>query len=160
VATLAPRIVRRIGARATLTIGMLVAAGGMALLTGIHTGGTYLAQVLPGGLLAALGLGLSLVPATITAVQGVPTAQSGLASALLNSSRLVGGAVGLAVLTTIAESHTHSRLAAGASSAVAQVDGYRLAFLVGAALCLAGAAFAAGLLRSEAPVGEVAEARA
>jgi EmrB/QacA subfamily drug resistance transporter len=160
VATLAPRIVRRIGARATLTIGMLVAAGGMALLTGIHTGGTYLGQVLPGGLLAALGLGLSLVPATITAVQGVPTAQSGLASALLNSSRLVGGAVGLAVLTTIAESHTHSRLAAGASSAVAQVDGYRLAFLVGAALCLAGAAFAAGLLRSEAPVGEVAEARA
>jgi EmrB/QacA subfamily drug resistance transporter len=162
VATLAPRFVRRFGARATLTAGMLVAAAGMGLLTGVRPGGTYFAQVLPGGLLSALGLGLSLVPATITAVQGVPTAQSGLASAMLNSSRLVGGAVGLAVLTTIAESHTHSRLAAGASAAVAQTDGYSLAFLVGGALCLAGAAAAAFLLRTgDEPVRErVAEAGA
>jgi MFS family permease len=162
VATLAPRLVRRIGTRATLTVGMLVASAGLALLTGVRPGGTYVAQVLPGGVLSALGLGLSLVPATITAVQGVPTAQSGLASALLNSSRLVGGAVGLAVLTTIAESHTHSRLGAGASAAIAQTDGYGLAFLVGAGLCLAGALAAAVLLRGgDEPVREqVAEAGA
>jgi EmrB/QacA subfamily drug resistance transporter len=154
-ATLAPRFVQRIGARATLSAGMVLAAAGLALLTGVRPGGTYLEQVLPGGVLAALGLGLSLVPATIAAVQGVPMAQSGLASALLNTSRLMGGALGLAVLTTLAETRTHSRLAAGASAALAQTDGYKLAFLVGAALCSAGAVLAAVLLRGgDEPVAE------
>jgi EmrB/QacA subfamily drug resistance transporter len=161
-ATLAPRLVRRFGARVTLSAGMLLATAGLALLTGVRPDGTYLAQVLPGGILAALGLGLSLVPATITAVQGVPAAQSGLVSALLNSSRLVGGALGLAVLTTLAESQTHSRLAAGASAALAQTDGFKLAFLVGAALCFAGAVLAAVLLRTgdERVTEQVAEAGA
>jgi predicted MFS family arabinose efflux permease len=158
-ATLAPRLVRRFGARPVLTVGMLSAAAGMALLTGVRPGGTYLAQVLPGGMLAALGLGLALVPATITAVQGVPAAQSGLASALLNSSRLVGGALGLAALTTLAASHTNARLASGAPAALAQTDGYQLAFGVGAALCLLGAVAAVALLRRREPApvtGEVA----
>ena len=161
-ATLAPRLVRRFGARVTLSAGMLLATAGLALLTGVRPDGSYLAQVLPGGILAALGLGLSLVPATITAVQGVPAAQSGLVSALLNSSRLVGGALGLAVLTTLAESQTHSRLAAGASAALAQTDGFKLAFLVGAALCFAGAVLAAVLLRTgdERVTEQVAEAGA
>jgi EmrB/QacA subfamily drug resistance transporter len=161
-ATLAPRLVRRVGARAVLTAGMLSAAAGLALLTGVRPGGTYLAQVLPGGVLSAFGLGLGLVPATIVAVQGVPAAQSGLASGLLNTSRLVGGALGLAVLTTIATSRAHARIAEGASPALAQTDGYQLAFIVGAALCLLGAVAAAVLLRPrrEAPVpAELAEAR-
>jgi len=161
-ATLAPRLVRRVGARVVLTAGMLSAAAGLALLTGVRPGGTYLAQVLPGGVLSAFGLGLGLVPATIVAVQGVPAAQSGLASGLLNTSRLVGGALGLAVLTTIATSHAHSAIAAGASPALAQTDGYQLAFVVGAALCLLGAVAAAVLLRprDEAPApGELAEAQ-
>jgi EmrB/QacA subfamily drug resistance transporter len=159
-ATLAPRLVRRVGARAVLTAGMLSAAAGLALLTGVRPGGTYLAQVLPGGLLSAFGLGLGLVPATIVAVQGVPAAQSGLASGLLNTSRLVGGALGLAVLTTIATSHAHARIAEGASPVLAQTDGYGLAFAVGAALCLLGAVAAAVLLRPqrEAAPGELAEA--
>jgi EmrB/QacA subfamily drug resistance transporter len=159
-ATLAPRLVRRVGARAVLTAGMLSAAAGLALLTGVRPGGTYLAPVLPGGLLSAFGLGLGLVPATIVAVQGVPAAQSGLASGLLNTSRLVGGALGLAVLTTIATSHAHARIAEGASPVLAQTDGYGLAFAVGAALCLLGAVAAAVLLRPqrEAAPGELAEA--
>ena len=70
--TLAPRLVARFGERLVLTVGMLVAATGLFLLTGVHSGGSYLADVLPGGLLAGLGLGLSLVPATIAAVAGVP----------------------------------------------------------------------------------------
>jgi MFS family permease len=132
------------------------------LLTGVRPGGTYLGQVLPGGVLSAFGLGLGLVPATIVAVQGVPAAQSGLASGLLNTSRLVGGALGLAVLTTIATSQAHSRLAAGASPALAQTDGYQLAFAVGAALCLIGAVAATVLLRprrEEVAPPELAEAR-
>ena len=161
-ATLAPRLVRRMGARAVLTAGMLSATAGLALLTGVRPGGTYLAQVLPGGALSAFGLGLALVPATIVAVQGVPATQSGLASGLLNTSRLVGGALGLAVLTTIATSHAHARIAEGASPALGQTDGYQLAFVVGAALCFLGALAASVLLRprrEQTAAADLAEVR-
>ena len=145
---LAPRLVARFGVRPVLTAGMLSAAAGLALLSGVHPGGSYFAVVLPGGVLGAAGLGLSLVPATIAAVQGVTSAQSGLASGLLNTSRLAGGALGLAVLSTIAASHTKGQLAHGASSLAALSSGYQLAFGVGALICLAGAFTAVALLRS------------
>ena len=148
-ATLAPRLTRRIGARMVLAGGMLSATAGEALLTGVHPGGTYVAQVLPGGMLGAFGLGLSLVPATIVAVQGVPAATSGLASGVLNTSRFVGAALGLAVLSTIAASHTHAALASGASTATALTDGFALQFGVGAVFCLVGAAAALVMLRPE-----------
>jgi len=148
-ATLAPRLTRRIGARMVLAGGMLSATAGEALLTGVHPGGTYLAQVLPGGMLGAFGLGLSLVPATIVAVQGVPAATSGLASGVLNTSRFVGAALGLAVLSTIAASHTHAALASGASAATALTDGFALQFGVGAVFCLVGAAAALVMLRPQ-----------
>ena len=160
-ATLAPHLVRRVGARVVLTAGMLSATAGLALLTGVKPDGTYLAQVLPGGVLSAFGLGLALVPATIVAVQGVPGPQSGLASGLLNTSRLVGGALGLAALTTLATSHAHTQVASGTPAVLAQTDGYQLAFAVGAILCLLGALAAGILLRprdSAATVGEVVEA--
>jgi EmrB/QacA subfamily drug resistance transporter len=148
-ATLAPRLTRKIGARMVLAGGMLSATAGEALLTGVHPGGTYVAQVLPGGMLGAFGLGLSLVPATIVAVQGVPAATSGLASGVLNTSRFVGAALGLAVLSTIAASHTHAALASGASAATALTDGFALQFGVGAVFCLVGAAAALVMLRPQ-----------
>ena len=146
-ATLAPRLARRIGPRLVLAIGLLSAAAGEALLTGVHPQGTYLAQVLPGGLLGAFGLGLSLVPATIIAVQGVPAATSGLASGVLNTSRFVGAALGLAVLGTIAASNTNSEVASGTAPATALTDGFQLQFEVGALFCLAGALAAVVMLR-------------
>ena len=151
--SLAPRLVARFGIRNVLTGGMLSAAGGLALLTGLEPGSSYAAHFLPGGLLAAAGLGFSLVPATIAAVQGVPAGESGLASGVLNTSRLVGGALGLAVLTTLATSRTDGKLAAGVEALQAQTDGYRLAFAVGALLCLLGAIAASTLMgrRAEAP---------
>jgi EmrB/QacA subfamily drug resistance transporter len=163
-ASLAPRLVARFGARAVLTTGMLLAAAGLALLTGVRPNGTYLGQVLPGGVLAAVGMGMSLVPGTIVAVQGVPVAQSGLASGLINTSRLTGGALGLAVLTTLATSRTHSELASGTASLPALTDGYQLAFGVGAAVCVLGALLAATLIRQPQPVespvpAEMTEAR-
>ena len=79
-----------------------------------------------------MGLGLALVPATIVAVQGVPPQRGRLASGLLNTSRLLGGALGLAVLTTIAEPHTHAAILRRRSAAQALTDGYGLAVLVGA----------------------------
>jgi predicted MFS family arabinose efflux permease len=149
--SLAPRLVARFGVRPVLAVGMTCAAAGLALLTGIRPGAGYLATVLPGGVLGAAGLGLSLVPATIAAVQGVAPAHSGLASGLLNTSRLAGGALGLAVLATIADSHTRAQLAHGASTLGALTSGYQLAFGVGAAICLAGVLAAVRLLRGSAP---------
>jgi EmrB/QacA subfamily drug resistance transporter len=147
--TLAPRLVGRFGARRVIATGMLTATVGMALLTEIAPGGSYFAEVFPGALLSAIGMGMSLVPATIVAMQGLPGAQSGLGSGLLNTSRLMGGALGLAVLSTIADAHTRSDHAAGAARAL--TSGFDLAFAVGAGFALAGALAAIMLLRRTAP---------
>jgi predicted MFS family arabinose efflux permease len=149
--SLAPRLITRFGVRATVTGGLALATAGLLLLTGVRPGGTYPAQVLPGGVLSALALGIALVGSTIAAVQGVPPSQSGLASGLLNTSRLMGGALGLAVLGTIAANHSKS--VAAASHAAALTDGYGLAFTVGAGFTLAGAIVAAVMLRGR-PVAE------
>jgi EmrB/QacA subfamily drug resistance transporter len=145
----APRVVGRIGPRWTITAGMATAALGLALLTGLHPHAGYWV-VLPGGVLAAAGLGLALVPSTIVAVQGVPTAAAGVASGLLNTSRLLGGALGLAVLTTIADTHTRSLARAGVHPLQALTDGYGEAFLAAAIVVAVGAVAAAVLLRDRA----------
>src|SRR6185312_7955348 len=111
--TLAPRLVDRYGARGVVTTGMLLFSAGLALLSRLEPGQSYFLHVLPAGILTPLGLGLTLVPSTIKAVQGVEPHQAGLASALINTSRFVGGALGLAVLGTIAEAHTKSVAATG-----------------------------------------------
>jgi EmrB/QacA subfamily drug resistance transporter len=148
--SLAPRLVARFRPRQVITAGMLCAAAGTALLTGIDAGGSYFGTVLAGAVVSSLGMGLALVPATIVAMQGVAGSQSGLASGLLNTSRLMGGALGLAVLSTIAAAQTRGEL--GASPSEALTAGFGVAFEVGTLLCLAGAAVAALLLRPAAPV--------
>jgi EmrB/QacA subfamily drug resistance transporter len=155
--TLAPRLLARFGLRTVLGTGMLTAAVGLLLLTGVKPGGAYVAEVLPGAMLCGIGMGLSLVSATIAAVQGVPGPQSGLASGLLNTSRLVGGALGLAVLSTIADNKTHSEVGVGNLQAL--TDGFSLAFSVGALFCLAGAVIAATLLPRRRPPMEVVSER-
>jgi EmrB/QacA subfamily drug resistance transporter len=158
--TLAPRVVARFGPRRVITAGMLTAAVGLMLLSDVAPGGTYVSDVLAGAFLSALGMGFTLVPATIVAMQGVEGRQSGVASGLLNTSRLVGGALGLAVLSTIAAGQT----GAAGGSALAVTNGFELAFHVAAVIALAGAAIAGFLLREpaasgvvELPIGEEAE---
>jgi EmrB/QacA subfamily drug resistance transporter len=153
--TLAPRLVARWGSRRVIASGMLTAATGMLLLTGVAPGGSYASSVLPGALLSAIGMGCSLVPATIVAMQGLPRDLSGLGSGLLNTSRLMGGALGLAVLSTIADARTHAA-AHVASGAQALTDGFGIAFLVGASFALAGAVIAALLLGRARGAGPVA----
>lgn len=145
--TRAPRLVERFGPRQPMAAGMLFTALGMLLLTGVAPGGSYVASVLPGGVISAFGMGLTLVPSTIVATQGVPRAQSGLASGLLNTSRLIGGALGLAVLSTIASS----------SSGSAVTTGFGTAFTVAAAFGLTGGAIAWIALR-RAPDADVSAA--
>jgi EmrB/QacA subfamily drug resistance transporter len=146
----APRLVARLGVRTTLTIGMSLATIGFLILATVETSSAYEVAILPGGMLAALGTGWSLVPATIVAVKGVPAAQNGLASGVVNTSRLVGGTLGLAVLTTLATSRTNHLLAGGAGGLDALTSGYRIAFLIGAGLCFAGTIAAVTLLRGRA----------
>jgi EmrB/QacA subfamily drug resistance transporter len=153
--TLAPRLVARFGVRGTVSAGMIAASAGLLLFTGIRPGADYFVMVLPGGVLAGIGMGLGLVGSTIAATQGVQRAQAGLASGLLNTSRLFGGALGLAVLSTIAASHT--RAAIGVTHAAALTDGFVAAFEVGAALCVTGAALALLLLRAPASAEQVAD---
>lgn len=155
--TLAPRLVARFGVRPVLAFGMLTAATGLALLAGISPGGSYLSDVLPGGVLATLGVGCSLVPATIVAVRGVPTGESGLASGIVNTSRLAGGTLGLAALTTLATSHTNALLASGSGSLAALTSGYEVAFLLGAACCVLGAIVATALLREPRSLGSASD---
>jgi len=151
--TLAPKLVNRFGPRRVIATGMLTATAGLLLLTGIAPGGSYFAAVFPGATLSAIGMGMSLVPSTIVAMQGLPSDQSGLGSGLLNTSRLMGGALGLAVLSTIAASHTRSDVADGAARAL--TNGFDLAYAVGAGFTLAGALAAVTLLRPTPSRGEV-----
>jgi EmrB/QacA subfamily drug resistance transporter len=144
------RFIARFGAGWVLTAGMLSASAGMALLSDVHAGGSYWADVLPGGVLCTIGLGLALVSGTIVAVQGVQARDSGLASGLLNTSRLVGGALGLAALSTLAASYTADKVASGTAPAAALSNGFQVAFLAGAGICLAGAAVSLLLLRRPA----------
>jgi EmrB/QacA subfamily drug resistance transporter len=143
----APKLVARLGVRTTLGIGMVLATVGFLVLATVEASSAYEVAILPGGMLAALGTGWSLVPATIVAVKGVPPEQNGLASGVVNTSRLVGGTLGLAVLTTLATSRTNELLGGGTAQLDALTSGYRLAFLVGAGLCLLGAGAAVTLLR-------------
>jgi EmrB/QacA subfamily drug resistance transporter len=146
----APKLVARLGVRATLGIGMSLATVGFLVLATVEASSAYEVAILPGGMLAALGTGWSMVPATIVAVKGVPPEQNGLASGVVNTSRLVGGTLGLAVLTTLATSRTNDLLGGGTAHLDALTSGYRIGFLVGAGLCLAGAVAAVTLLRGRA----------
>ena len=84
-------------------------------------------------------------------MQGVAAVESGLASGMVNTSRLVGGALGLAALTTLATTHANAEVASGTAPLVAQADGYSLAFLAGAGLCALGAIAASLMLREPGP---------
>ena len=150
----APKLVGRFGVRTTLTIGLSLATLGFLVLATVDASSAYEVAILPGGMLTALGTGWSLVPATIVAVKGVPREQNGLASGVVNTSRLVGGTLGLAVLTTIATSRTNDLLGGGTAQLDAMTSGYKVAFLIGAALTFAGAVAAVTLLRGR-PEGVV-----
>lgn len=144
--SLAPRVVSRFGARAVIAVAMSSMTAGMVLLSGITPGASYAGSVLVGAVLASLGMGFSLVPATIVAMQGVPGPQAGLASGVLNTSRLMGGALGLAILGTIADAET--RREAGLGAARALTGGFDLAFTVAAGIALTAVVIAVVGLRA------------
>jgi MFS family permease len=124
---------------------MLLAAAGLALLTQLPVHGSYAANVLPSILLSSLGFGLVFMPLTLTATTGLVDSDQGLASGLFNTSQQVGGALGLAVLSTLAASKTSS---AGGSPTHALVVGFHWAFAVAAVVMIGALVVMIALLRS------------
>jgi EmrB/QacA subfamily drug resistance transporter len=145
-AALAQPLIRAVGPRAVPVGGIVLAAFGLILLSRIPTHGTYLADLLPGLVVMSIGIGLTFVPVTLIATTNLDAADAGLASGLFNTSQQVGGALGLAILSSLAASRTSS--AHEATHAAALVDGFQLAFLVGAGLMLAAVAVIVALIRS------------
>jgi len=143
---LASKLVARFGAKAVVVAGMLIEAIGLLLFTRISADGSYLSSFLAPSVIVSIGISLTYVPATIAATSGVARQEAGLASGITNTARLVGGAIGLAILVAFATSRTSSRLqhAAAGPHVVAQAlsSGFRLAFLIAAGFALAGAATA------------------
>jgi predicted MFS family arabinose efflux permease len=146
----ASQLVTRLGFKTPLIAGLLLIAGGLLWFSRVPApGGSYLADVLGPSLLAAVGLGLAFVPVTIAAVTGTRPHEAGLASGLINTSQQVGGALGLAILATVANSRTQDLFHSGVHSAsVALTKGYDRAFLVGAGFAIVGAILAAVLISS------------
>ena len=156
-ANVAAALVTRVGVRPLIAGGMGLLAVGMLLFTQIPVDGTYVANLLPGFLIIALGMALCFVPISIAALAGVSRAEAGIASGLINTSQQIGGAVGIALLSTIAITRTENEFASGAARPEALTSGFQLAFWVGAAIAIAGVVAALVLIRQE-EVAAAAEA--
>lgn len=150
---LSAKLVMRFGIRAPLAGGLLVAAAGLALFARAPVDGTMLTDVVPGMVLLGLGAGIAFNPMLLAAMSEVSPSDSGLASGVVNTSFMMGGAVGLAVLASLADARTHGLTADGVALPLALRGGYQLAFVVGAVFALAAALLGAALLRSDAQAG-------
>ena len=143
---LAQHLVTRAGVRLVLTAGLLGFAAAQALFLRLPAAGSYAAHLLPGFIIVAAALGLAFVGVLVASATGVRPADAGLASGLINASQQIGGAVGLAVTTTIAAARTTALLRAGHPAAAALTGGFHDAFAVTGALAVVGAAVAATLI--------------
>ncbi|MGH3102948.1 MAG: MFS transporter [Gaiellaceae bacterium] len=152
-AGLSQKLLPALGAREVPLIGLTLAVAGLLLFLRLTPDGTYLVDLLPGIMLASIGMGLTFVPVTLIATSGIPAGDAGLASGLFNTSQQVGGALGLAVLSTIATSRTSDVLGSlgrepsQTDTASALVDGFHLAWIGSAVLLGAGAVLLLALLR-------------
>jgi MFS family permease len=147
--TVAAQLVTRIGVKPVLVAGMTALTAGLVYFTQVSVHGTYLGDLLPGFLLIAVGIGFSFVPISIAALAGVQPAEAGLASGLINTSQQIGGALGIAILSTIATTRTGDKVATGTALHPALVDGFTLAFLVGAVIAAVGILASVLLIRRE-----------
>ncbi len=155
---LSERIVLRCGIRAPLATGMLLMAVSLALFARAPVGGSFAIDVLPGMILLGLGMGISFNPLLLAAMSGVEPTDAGVASGVANTSFMMGGALGLAVLASLATARTAGLSAAGLDRLSALTGGYHAAFGVGAVFAGSAAAVGALLLRP-GPATPPSEAR-
>jgi EmrB/QacA subfamily drug resistance transporter len=148
------KLVSRFGVRAVLSSGLLMMTAGMLLFTKIAAGGSAVVYVVIPGVLTAAGIGMSIVPSTIAATQGAKQGQQGLASGLVNTSRQVGGGLGIAVLITLATSVTSHLIGKGHAVLPALTDGFRVGYFIAAGLCAAAAIVTFTMVPKQAPAAQ------
>ena len=149
---LSAKLVMRYGIRIPLGVGLSLAAVGLLLFARAPVNGNFVVDVLPSMILLGLGAGMAFNPLLLAAMSDVEPKDAGLASGVVNTAFMMGGALGLAVLASLAASRTDTLSAAGESEPAALTGGYHLAFLVGALFAIGAAALGAGLLRGS-PAG-------
>ena len=152
------KLVMRFGLKRPLFVGLLCAAAGLLLFARAPVDGTLVRDVLPGMMLLGLGAGVAFNPVLMAAMSEVPETESGLASGIVNTAFMLGGALGLAVLASLASARTTSLAATGVDHLAALTGGYQAAFLCGACFALLGAVVGVSLLRSPAVATKAATA--
>ncbi len=153
---LSAKVVLRFGIRSSLTVGLSFVALGLLLLARAPVNGTFVADILPCMILLGFGCGISFNPLLLAAMSDVPPDESGLASGVVNTAFMMGGALGLAVLASLAASRTTSLLALGNEHPIALTGGYHAAFLVGAVFAGLAALLSGVFLRPIATMTEEA----
>jgi MFS family permease len=156
--SLSAKLVMRFGVRRPLGAGLVLAAMGLVLFARAPVSGTLIRDVLPGMLLLGVGGGIAFNPMLMAAMSEVAHTESGLASGIVNTAFLLGGALGLAVLASVAAARSGGLLAHGASHLQALAGGYQAAFALGAAFALFAAVFGSVWLRRVAPATSSASA--
>jgi EmrB/QacA subfamily drug resistance transporter len=149
IAGLSQALVTRLGVRPVLMTGLVLLSVGLLYFTWISADGSYFRDLFFGFILVGIGLGFSFIPISIAALSGVEDRQAGLASGLINTTQQVGGALGLAILITVATTRANGLLETGTPPPVAFTDGFRLAFWVALGFAVAGLLAAAVLLRGK-----------
>jgi len=144
---LSAKIVMRFGIRAPLAAGLGTAAVGLVLFARAPVDGSFVVDVLPGMILLGVGAGIAFNPVLLAAMGDVAPSEAGLASGVVNTSFMMGGALGLAVLASLAASRTDTLLASGEGAVEALNGGYRVAFLAGALFAALAATIGGALLR-------------
>ncbi len=145
---LSAKMVMRFGIRVPLAAGLALTAAGLALFALSPVDGSFALHVLPGMALLGIGCGMAMNPVLLAAMSDVPQSESGLASGVVNTAFMMGGALGLAVLASLAAARTDRLLALGADSLAALNGGYHIAFAIGAAFAAAASLASAALLRA------------
>ena len=146
-ANVAAAAVTRVGVKPTLVVGMSVMTVGLVLFTQVSVDGSYWKNLFPGFLVIGFGMPLAFVSLTIAALAGTREHEAGLASGLINTSQQIGGAVGIAILSTIATSTTSDSIASGTPVPAALTHGFQNAFWAGAAITLVGVLVSLVLVR-------------
>jgi len=146
-ANVAAVAVNRVGVKPALIFGMSLLTIGLVYFTQVSVGGSYWTDLLPGFLIIGLAIPFAFVPISIAAFAGTRQDEAGLASGLMNTSQQIGGAVGIAILSTIATSRTNDAVSSGTELPVALTDGFQAAFWTGAAIAFAGVLVSIFLVR-------------
>ena len=148
---LSAKLVMKFGLKPPLFVGMLFMAAGLLLFTLLPVDGNYLVDVVPGMILLGIGAGMGFNPLLLAAMGDVEPTQAGLASGLVNTAFMMGGALGLAILASVSASRSDSLLASGDSRLEALTGGYHTAFLIGSLFAIAGAVLGGLLIKAEQP---------